>query len=169
MNINEIEETISNTLKSNTSLVITNKVTSNKDGVYTYKCTLKDTATSRVMDAKIFFKNGVMQEIIAPYDSLIGLKGWTKSFMESFAPKDTIIGKNIFENKFNLLLNDLCSNDTVIRQRANTSFQNSIIMNKVYIDEFVKFIQSKNLSLVSENSRAQLFIYNCACLRAWPI
>ena len=157
-NINEIEETISNTLKSNTSLVITNKVISNKDGVYTYKCTLKDTATSRVMDAKIFFKNGVMQEIIAPYDSLIGLKGWTKSFMESFSPKDSVIGKNIFENKFNLLLNDLCSNDTVIRQRANTSFQNSIIMNKVYIDEFVKFIQSKNLSLVSENSRAQLFV-----------
>jgi len=31
-------------------------------------------------------------------------------------------------------------------------------MNKVYIDEFVKFIQSKNLSLVSENSRAQLFV-----------
>jgi hypothetical protein len=78
--------------------------------------------------------------------------------MESFSPKDSVIGKNIFENKFNLLLNDLCSNDTVIRQRANTSFQNSIIMNKVYIDEFVKFIQSKNLSLVSENSRAQLFV-----------
>lgn len=156
--INEIEKSISNSLKNNTSLLVTNKVTSNKNGVYSYKCTLKDTATSRVMDVRFYIKDGIMQEIIAPYDSIIGLKGWTKSFMESFSPKDSVIGKNIFENKFNLLLNDLCSNDTVIRQRANSSFQNSITMNKVYIDEFVKFIQSKNLSMVSENSRAQLFV-----------
>jgi uncharacterized protein YbaP (TraB family) len=157
-NINEIEESINKSIKNNTALLITNKTTSNKDGIFTYKCTLKDTATSRVLDVKVFFKNGVMQEIIVQYDSVIGLKGWTKGFMDSFTPKDTVVGKNIFENKFSVLLNDLCSNDTVVRQRANSSFQNSISMNKEYVDEFVKFIQSKNLSLVSENSRAQLFV-----------
>ncbi|MDP3557825.1 MAG: TraB/GumN family protein [Bacteroidota bacterium] len=157
-NINEIEEAISAALKNTTAMLITHKTVSNKDGIYKYKCTLKDTATSRVLDVRIFFKDGIMQEIIAPYDSLIGLKGWTKGFMESFTPKDTVVGKNIFENKFKILLNDLCSSDTVIRQRANNSFQNSVIMNKVYIDDFVDFIQSKNLSSVSENSRAQLFV-----------
>ncbi|MEI8138093.1 MAG: hypothetical protein WCH21_12285, partial [Bacteroidota bacterium] len=139
-------------------MLITNKIVSNKDGIYSYKCTLKDTATSRVMDVKIYYKNGLMEELVAPYDSVIGLKGWTKSFMESFMPKDTLIGKNIFENKFNILLNDLCSNDTVVRQRANISFQNSISMNKIYVDDFIKFIKGKNLSSVTENSRAQLFV-----------
>ncbi|MEO6303273.1 MAG: TraB/GumN family protein [Bacteroidia bacterium] len=157
-NINEIEESISASIKNTTGLLITNKTISNKDGIYSYKCTLKDTATSRIMDVKIYFKNGMMQEIIAPYDSVIGLKGWTKGFMDSFSPQDTVIGKNIFENKFKTLLTDLCSNDTVIRQKANASLQNSITMNKVYIDEYIKFITGKNLSLVSENSRAQLFV-----------
>ncbi|MBL7910957.1 MAG: TraB/GumN family protein [Bacteroidia bacterium] len=157
-NISEIEQSISTSIKNTTGLLITNKVTGTKDGIYSYKCTLKDTATSRVMDVKIYFKNGIMQEIIAPYDSVIGLKGWTKDFMDSFTPKDTVIGKNIFENKFTALLNDLCSTDTVVRQRANSSLLNSISMNKVYIDEFIKFIGSKNLSLVSEDSRAQLFV-----------
>ena len=157
-NINEIEQSINTTIKNTTGLLITKKEVSNTNGIYSYKCILKDTSTSRVVDVRFFFKNGVMHEIAVPYDSVIGLKGWTKGFMESFIPKDTAIGKNIFENKFNTLLTDLCSNDTVVRQRANTSFQNSITMNKVYIDDFIKFIQGKNLSLVTENSRAQLFV-----------
>ncbi|MBL7921481.1 MAG: TraB/GumN family protein [Bacteroidia bacterium] len=157
-NIDEIEQSITTSIKNTTGLLITNKTTDNKNGIYTYTCSLKDTATSRIMDVKIFFKNGVMHEIIAPYDSIIGLRGWTKDFMSSFTPKDTVVGKNIFENKFNTLLKDLSSSDTVVRQRANTSLLNSISMNKVYVDEFIKFIGSKDLSLVNEDSRAQLFV-----------
>lgn len=157
-NIKEADERIEKSLKNNTSLIISNKTSSNKDGVYAYKCTLKDTATARALDFRMFMKNGVMQEITALFDTTIGLKGWAKDFVESFTPMDTVVGKDIFENKFSSFLSDLSSSDTVLRRRANTSIQGSLGLQKDFSTEFVKFVGSEKINLVSEDSRAQLFV-----------
>lgn len=156
-NKNEIEEKISKALNSSTSMFIQQKRSEFKNEIYTYSCILKDTATSRAVAVKVFIRNGLMQEIAAPYDTTIGLRGWTKDFMESFVPTDTVIGKNIFENKFAQLLNDLTSNDTVVRQRANISV-NSIAFQKVFSEEYVKFISTSKINKVNDDSRAQLFV-----------
>ncbi len=158
-NFKEIDAKIATTIKNTTSMYMCKKNTTTSNGVYTYKFTLKDTATARAIDTKIIFKNGTMYNIATPpYDTLVGLKGWTKGFFESFTPKDTVIGKNVFDNKYQQLLDDLCSNDTVIRQRANNSLLNSLSMQKEYTADFLKFIQSNKLSLVNDDSRAQLFV-----------
>ncbi len=130
----------------------------NKNGIYTLESTLKDTATSRAIALKIFVRNGIRYDISAPFDTLIGLRGWTKGFIESFRPSDTVIGKNIFENKFSKLLADLCSADTVLKKAANASLQGTVGMQKAYLDDFLKFISGASLSRVSDDSRAQLFV-----------
>jgi uncharacterized protein YbaP (TraB family) len=153
----EMNEKIEKILKSSTSMYLASKEYSYKDGYFKYHGVLKDTGTSRAVDLKIFMKNGLMHEISAPYDTTIGLRGWTKGFMDSFTPLDSVIGKNVFENKFDKLLNDLCSNDTVVRRMANRSIS-SIGMQKAFGEQFVKFVSGDKLPLVNEDSRAQLFV-----------
>ncbi|MDX2173248.1 MAG: TraB/GumN family protein [Bacteroidota bacterium] len=158
-NLKEMDSKIAKSIKNTTSMLMCKKSFTNSEGVYTYTFTLKDTATSRAINTKIIFKNGTMYDISTPpYDTVIGLKGWTKDFFETFRPTDTVIGKNVFEDKYQLLLNDLCSNDTVARQRANNSLVNSVSMQKEFTNDFLKFIQSDRLSLVNDDSRAQLFV-----------
>jgi uncharacterized protein YbaP (TraB family) len=156
--IKEIEDVLIRNAKNISSLNPTKIRITNKDGLYTFQTTLKDTATSRAIELKMFLKNGIRYEISVPYDTTIGLRSWAKDFFETFTLKDTLIGKNILENKFGKLLNDLCSTDTLIRKQANTSLQGPVSMQKAFTDEFIKFINDKKLGFVNEDSRAQLFV-----------
>lgn len=153
----EMDEKIEKLIKSSTSLYLSNKKSSFNEGMYKYSCILKDTATVRAIDMRVFIKNGVMHEITSAYDTTIGMQGWARDFMDSFSPLDSVIGKNIFENKFSSLLNDLTSTDTLVKQRANTSIT-SVGVQKAYAEDFVKFISSDKINKVSEDSRAQLFV-----------
>lgn len=154
---NELDAKVAKVYTTTTSMFISHQHSEFKDGSYKFRCLLKDTATTRAIDVRVFIKNGLMQEISAPFDTTIGLRGWTKDFMDSFTPMDTVIGKNIFENKFPIFLKDLASKDTVKRQMANASL-NSLNFQKVYAAEFVKFITGPEINQVSEDSRAQLFV-----------
>ena len=156
-NRNEIEDKITKTYSTSTSMYVSDKKIQSKDGLYAYSCNLKDTATTRAIAVKVFIKNGVLHELSAPFDTTIGLRGWAKEFMESFRPMDTLIGKNIFDNGFINLLNDLASNDTLVKRRANASIQD-ISFQKEFADEFVKFIETPKINLVNEDSRALLFV-----------
>ena len=156
--LKEIEDVLIRNATNNNSLNPTKIRKTNKDGLYTFQTTLKDTATSRAIELKMLLKNGIRYEISVPYDTTIGLKSWAKEFFETFTLKDTLIGKNILENKFEKLLNDMCSSDTLIRKQANTSLQVSVGMQKAFTDEFIKFLNDKKLSLINEESRAQLFV-----------
>lgn len=152
-----LQEKIVKNLNSNNSLFIKSQQSVFNQGQYTYSCTMSDTATCRAIALKLFVKNGLMHEILAPFDTTIGLKGWTKGFFESFTPLDTVIGKNIFENKFSQLLNDLTSSDTLIRNKANASVL-SIGVQTTYANAYIEFINSNKLNLVNEDSKAQLFV-----------
>ncbi len=153
----DFEESFIRNVK-NAGLLAAKVKTSGAANSLTCTITAKDTATSKALDLKIFVKNGCLYEISAPYDTTLGYSGWTKSFMESFTPKDTVIGKNIFENKFKNLLIDVTSTDTTVKKRANSSLLNSLTFKKEYNNDFVDFIKSNKLSLVSEEARAQLFV-----------
>lgn len=150
----KIEENFHNT----SSMQVTGSKHSYDKGLYKYSCIFRDTATTRAIDLRLFIRNGMMHEICTPYDTTIGLKGWTKGFMESFEPIDTVVGKNIFENKFQALLNDLSGQDTLKRQQANTSLRTAVGMHKAFADDFIKFIGSERFHWVNEESRAQLLV-----------
>ncbi|MBL7916759.1 MAG: hypothetical protein JNM96_00080, partial [Bacteroidia bacterium] len=128
------------------------------NGVFIYELMLTDTATVRAIKIKVIAKNGTIYQVKAPFDTLIGMSGWTKSFYDSFKLKDTVIGVNLFTNKFKLLLEDMCSNDTTLRKRAEYSFANSINLDKEYTNEFVQFLSGDNLNKVSPEAKAQLFV-----------
>lgn len=154
----KLDERILKGLQKNTGLLVTHTVSTYKDSSYSFRCQLKDTATVKAIDVRLFMRNGCMHEIVAPFDTTLGLRGWTKEFMDSFTPLDTVIGKNLFRNKFTQVLNDLSSSDTTLRQRATQSLQNSLEVQKDYLDELVRFITSEKLNTVSEDSKAQLFV-----------
>lgn len=155
--VKEVEKKIEKTFSSVYGLVLAKKSSEFKNASFRYSATLKDTATTRAIDIRIFIKNGLMHEISAPYDTTIGLRGWTKGFMNSFQPLDTLVGKNIFENRFENLLNDLCSKDTVIKQMANNSVR-SVALQKTFAESFVNFVSGPKINEVNEDSRAQLFV-----------
>lgn len=154
----KVEERIAESFKNNTSLIVARKTVLENNGVKQYNYILKDTATARAIDFRLFFKNGLMQEISTQYDTTLGLRGWAKEFMETFRPLDTVIGKPIFENKFAKFLDDLSGSDTTLRRIANTSLQGSLGMQKAYGDDYVKFLSGPKIAQVNEDSRAQLFV-----------
>jgi uncharacterized protein YbaP (TraB family) len=153
----EIDKTMVESIQGHTGGYIASRSFRQKEGVSRHSYIIKDTATARALAVKIFFKEGLMHEVSAPFDTTIGLRGWTKGFMDSFYPLDTVIGKNIFQNKFGQLLEALASKDTTIRSAANISIR-SIGIHKKNADEFVKFISGPLVPKVSEDSRAQLFV-----------
>ncbi len=154
----DIEEKTIKNIRNFAGLNSTQIKTKQKDGLYTYESILKDTATSRAIAIKILIMNGIRYDISTPFDTTIGLKGWAKGFMESFTPKDTVIGKNIFEYKFPLLLDHLSGSDTALKRIADRSIQGSINLQKAYINDFIAFISSNKLAAVNEASRAQLLV-----------
>jgi uncharacterized protein YbaP (TraB family) len=153
----KLEKKIEKNLLQSGSMFLTNQKSNSKEGLYTYACSLKDTATQRAIALKLFIRNGLMLEILAPYDTTIGLQGWTKGFFESFTPMDTVIGKNVLENKFEQLLNDLSSSDTLVRRTANTSLF-SIGFQPKFAEAYVKFLSSEKLAKINEDGRAQMFV-----------
>lgn len=157
-NIDSLEKQLDENIKKTTGMLVTHKKVHKQKNYFTYKCLLKDTATVRAIETIIIVKNGLGYQVSVPVDTAIGLKGWAKGFMESFAPVDTALGKPIFTNKFNLLLKDLCSNDTVKRQAANNSLKLSLGMQNEYANDYLKFISEPKHTLASEESRAQLFV-----------
>lgn len=154
----DLEKKTFKNIRSFAGLQPTHIKTNNNNNLYTYESVLKDTATSRAIAIKILIKNGIRYDVSVAYDTVVGLHGWAKGFIESFTPKDTVIGKNIFESKFAKLLNDLSSSDTVVKRMADNSVQGTLTFQQYYIDQFVEFISGNKLPLVSEQSRAQLFV-----------
>lgn len=156
-NRSDFEEKVRELYTKSYSMLVTRTVSSMDGGLYTYSCTLRDTATSRALLLKIFIRNGMMHELTVPCDTNMGLKGWAAEFFYSFRPQDTVIGKPIFENKFQKLLTDLTGNDTTLKRQANVSVV-GISMQKEYKSDFIKFISGKSLNNVGEDGRAQLFV-----------
>ena len=157
-NLDSLEKQLDESFSNHSGMFVTRKKVKKLNNEFIYTCWLKDTATRRAIDTRIWLKNGIALQYSIPVDTIIGLKGWAKSFMETFTPLDTNLGKPIFENKFSKLLSDLCSNDTVVKQAANNSLRLSLSFKNEYSSDFLKFINSPSLALVNEESRAQLFV-----------
>lgn len=154
----EFEEILEKNVRNVNSITVSQKKITKEKDLYTYEAVLKDTATSRALAFKMLVKGGTRYEICTPFDTTLGLRGWTKGFFESFRLKDTVIGTDITRNKFNELVTDLCGTDTVKRREANHSVQNSISMQKAYLQDFLSLINSDKFKLINEDSRAQLLV-----------
>jgi uncharacterized protein YbaP (TraB family) len=129
-----------------------------ENGTSMYEFYMKDTGTVRAIRTKVFIRGGAVYQVKAPCDTVFGLSGWTAEFYNSFKLKDTVIGKDIFKNKFKELLNDLVSADTAVQRKAMFSINNSISLEKEYLNDFLQFLQSDKLNKISSDAKAQLFV-----------
>lgn len=155
----EFVELLEKNLKGLHSIYPSNTIKKYHDGgIFTYRTNLKDTASSRAIAFKMLIKNGMRYEVSTTYDTIIGLEGWSKGFFESFRLTDTVIGLDIIRIKFDLLVNDLLSSDTIKRREANHSVQRSINMHKFFALGFIELLSNPRFNEINEDSRAQLLV-----------
>jgi hypothetical protein len=153
-----IAKKVEEVLSKSSTMQVRRKKSEFEKGIFKYECLLTDTACSRGIAIKLFFKDGISLELTAPFDTLVGMHGWEKSFYNNLKLMDTTVGKNIFKNKFDDLAKALVSADTAVKQAATTSIKNSVGVHKNQLNNFVKFLNEAKLQNVNEDVRAQLFV-----------
>lgn len=157
INSKEINEILTKNLRKQ-GLVLKSIKSSLQPTSKCYSITAEDTATSRQLEIRVVYKNGIRLETTISCDSNLKLSGWSKQFIESFKLTDTIIGKNVFDNKFDLLVKDLTSSDTSLRQKANFSIINTIGVSKDQLKEYIDLLKSDRFNQINEDARAQLIV-----------
>lgn len=130
-----------------------------------YSCLLKDTATQRALAIKVILVKDRFYRLTVPMDTVLGMSGWAKGFYDSFKPKDTLLGKPIFENKFKQLVNDLLASDTTKRNNANWSLQNSVGTEKAFLNDYIELLNRPDFNKIESETRAQILV-NCGILES---
>jgi uncharacterized protein YbaP (TraB family) len=154
----DIKKKIVENLNPDKTLLVTrSKFEDGKDG-FLFSCLLKDTATQRAIATKVIMTKDRIYRLSVPMDTVHGMKGWSKGFYDSFKPKDTLIGKSVIENKFNVLVNDLFSNDSTKRNNANYSFQNSVGTDKAFLNDYLSLLNRSDFNKLESETRAQLLV-----------
>ncbi|MBS1634768.1 MAG: TraB/GumN family protein [Bacteroidetes bacterium] len=156
-NKKEIWDNVKKYMVKRSTGYVTNEKKTEVNGQYKYEFTVKDTGSVRALRVILIFKDGASYSASAPFDTIIGMQGWTKDFMETYAPMDSVIGKDIFANKFDKLVTDLRSSDSTIKAHAEVSLS-KYYFEKDNIGEFMKLMADKDLSKISQESRAILFV-----------
>ena len=87
---------------------------------------LTDTASSRVLTTKSFYKDGVVFSILNMGDSITPPSDFVKNFFETFTPADTFKTVNVFEKKSKMFFDDYFSTDSVVKKKAVRSLSGSL-------------------------------------------
>jgi len=77
-----------------------------------------DTASSRIITAKSFYKNGVLFYLANMGDSVSPQSEFVHSFFETFTPADTFQNFNVFAKKSELFFKEYFSTDTLLNKSA---------------------------------------------------
>ncbi len=80
--------------------------------IFTHK--LKDSASNKIILVKYIQKQGVIYKLSALTDSISKPSSFISEFYNSFKPIDTLLGKDIFNDKTQLFFDALKSNDSII-------------------------------------------------------
>ncbi|TDQ32677.1 TraB/GumN family protein [Zeaxanthinibacter enoshimensis] len=87
---------------------------SSPDGFHELQMTLTDTASSRFILVKNVIKGSLLYELKAGGDTLQPLSPFVKEFFENFRPMDTLIGRELTEDKTNDFFAALRANDSIV-------------------------------------------------------
>ncbi len=101
--------------KNTKTYIIKNKQKGkDKYGNYVLNLTAIDTNSNRMVKVKKVIKNGVTYNIKTLLDTINPPSKYVTEFFESFQPKDTIIGKPLFEDKVPKFIAALKANDSLV-------------------------------------------------------
>ena len=98
-------------VKQNDQYTLTN-------GMHCRDIQLTDTNSSRLLIARLFYKNGHFFSISTLTDTLSTQSTLIKSFFNTFKPVDTLKGESMFVRKTDRFFKDLFSKDTVAAKKA---------------------------------------------------
>ena len=93
---------------------ISNRSKSKIDNIYFYRFSYTDSASAKQVLVKNILKEGVLFELKTLVDSISGPSSFVTEFYNSFQPKDTLLGKNVLEDKTKLFFEALRANDSII-------------------------------------------------------
>jgi hypothetical protein len=88
------------------------------NGMINYNLQMLDTNSSRMINARLFYKEGVLHMIATLTDTLTPPSSLLSNFFESFKPADTIKGYSPFIKKSNLFFTDYYSADSATKKKA---------------------------------------------------
>ena len=93
---------------------ITNRSSAKTDSVHTHRFSYSDSASSKQVLVKNILKEGVLFELKTLVDSISEPSKFVTEFYESFTPKDTLLGKNVLQDKTDLFFEALRANDSIV-------------------------------------------------------
>ncbi|MDY7395211.1 TraB/GumN family protein [Aureibaculum sp. 2210JD6-5] len=92
---------------------LTNKQKQKENGLYTYSFLAKDSLSAKRVRVKNILKKGVLFELKTMEDSLSTSSKFVETFYKTFTPLDTLLGRDVFENKVNDYFTALKNNDSI--------------------------------------------------------
>ena len=97
------------------------KKATHSNGMKTIERLVSDTASSRAILVKTFYKNGLSFQLTTETDTLSQPSTFVKSFFENFNPADTLKIINPYIKKSKIFFDDFFGKDSVARKRAISS------------------------------------------------
>ncbi|OEK06175.1 polysaccharide biosynthesis protein GumN [Flavivirga aquatica] len=95
-------------------LILSNKKKDKKSNTYTYSYHIKDTSSAKTILVKNILKQGVLYKLKTLTDSITKPSKFITEFYQSFTPKDTLLGKTIFDDKTAIFFKALKENDSLV-------------------------------------------------------
>ena len=119
-----------------------NKKKTQKDSLFTYERVFKDSLSAKHILAKSMYYKGRMYHFKTVIDSTEQLSSFVTNFYDSFTPRDTLLGKDIFSDKTALFFKNVAAKDTIvfeasgkIKFKTKDIPQMISLINKVDIDD----------------------------------
>ncbi len=81
--------------------------------------TIKDSLSTRAIMVKNILNGGVLYRLESLVDTIQGPSVFVENFFDTFAPKDTIIGRSLFEDKATDFMQALQKNDSLVFDSYN--------------------------------------------------
>ncbi len=93
--------------------VLTDKEKDKENNIYTYSFLAKDSLSAKRIKVKHFLKKGVLFELKTLEDSLSSSSDFVDKFYATFTPLDTLLGRDVFENKVSDYFDALKTKDSL--------------------------------------------------------
>lgn len=113
--------TVTNWFSDSTFIIKENKQYTLSNGMHCRDIQLTDTNSSRLIIARLFYRNGHFFSISTLTDTLGKRSALLTNFFNSFKPVDTLKGESLFARKSARFIKDLFSNDTIAVKKARRS------------------------------------------------
>ena len=85
-----------------------------ENDIYYSTYRIKDTASAKRLHIKNILKKGVLYGLLTLEDSIAEPSDFVKNFYDSFAPLDTLLGKDVFTDKTDIFFDGIKNNDSIV-------------------------------------------------------